>query len=162
MDIFLPCLYSFLACIFFCFIFNIKWNRMITASIGGALGWFTFLVLAGDIGNIYKFFIATVIISIYSEIMARIHKAPVTVFLIIAILPLVPGGDIYYTMLYCIRGDTSAFIQRGLYTLAIAGAMALGILFVSSLVRLWTTVFMRIPKNINIIKNGKPPDHGGF
>ena len=82
-------------------------------------------------------FIATVAITVYSEIMARIHKVPVTGYLLIALLPMVPGGGIYYTMEYCIAGNTQMFLETGLHTLGIAGALALGILLVSSLNRLW-------------------------
>ena len=53
-------------------------------------------------------------------------KAPVTGFLTIGILPLVPGGGIYYTMEYCVSGQTSQFIETGIHTFAIAGALAVG------------------------------------
>ena len=58
-------------------------------------------------------------------------------FLTIGILPLVPGGGIYYTMEYCVSGQTSQFIETGIHTFAIAGALAVGVLIVSSLVRLF-------------------------
>ena len=57
--------------------------------------------------------------------------------LTIGILPLVPGGGIYYTMEYCVSGQTSQFIETGIHTFAIAGALAVGVLIVSSLVRLF-------------------------
>ena len=75
--------------------------------------------------------------SAYAEVMARVFKAPVTGFLTIGILPLVPGGGIYYTMEYCVSGETSQFIETGIHTFAIAGALAIGVLVVSSLVRLF-------------------------
>jgi uncharacterized membrane protein YjjB (DUF3815 family) len=87
-----------------------------------------------------QFFVATIAISIYSEIMARVHKAPVTGYLLVSLLPLVPGGGIYYTMEYCIIGNTEMFLETGIHTLGIAGALALGILLVSSFVRLWHIV----------------------
>jgi len=68
--------------------------------------------------------------------MARIRKAPVTIFQIIAMLPLVPGSGIYHTMEYAIAGNTNLFLETGIHTLAIAGALSIGIILVSSLVRL--------------------------
>ena len=143
MEIFLPCLYSFTACFAYCIICNIRGKFMFPAALGGAVGWF-FYLCSGAVGNdIFQYFIAAISISIYSEIFARIHKAPVTVFLICSLLPLVPGGGIYYTMEYCINGDTTAFTQTGMHTMAIFGVLALGILLVSSMFRLWKIIWSR-------------------
>ena len=84
------------------------------------------------------------VISIYAEIMARVCKVPVTLFLTTAVLPLVPGGGMYYTMEYCVQGEMQLFAETGLHTLALAGAIALGIMLVSSLVRMWKV--MKAPK----------------
>ena len=72
--------------------------------------------------------------------MARVNRAPVTGFLLVGLLPLVPGGGIYYTMEYGISGDTINFLQTGLHTFGIAGSLALGILVVSSIVRFYHVV----------------------
>ena len=95
-------------------------------------------VACGFLGNdLAQYLISTIIVSAYAEVMARVFKAPVTGFLTIGILPLVPGGGIYYTMEYCVSGQTSQFIETGIHTFAIAGALAVGVLIVSSLVRLF-------------------------
>ncbi len=144
-EIFLSCLYSLAACLGFCLVYNLRGMKMLFASLGGALGWLVYLLCAGMHNDVMQFFLATIALSIYAEIMARIHKTPVMVFLIIALLPLVPGSGIYYTMEYAINGDTAAFLETGLHTLAIAGSLALGILLVSSLVRLVTKVWQHAP-----------------
>lgn len=137
MEHFLPCLYAFAACAAFSVAFNMRGKTLIFASLGGALGWFVYLLWNPLQNDILQFFLGTVAISIYSEIMARMHKAPVTGYLLVALLPMVPGGGIYYTMEYCIIGNTDLFLETGLHTLGIAGALAMGILLVSSFVRLW-------------------------
>ena len=143
MDILLPCLYAFLACIAFSIWYNVSLKRIPLTCLGGALGWMTYLLL--DIpSDVVKYLIATVVISIYAEIMARICKVPVTLFLTTAVLPLVPGGGMYYTMEYCVQGEMQLFAETGLHTLALAGAIALGIMLVSSLVRMWKV--MKAPK----------------
>ena len=68
--------------------------------------------------------------------MARVMKAPATIFLIVGIIPLVPGGGLYYTMEALLSGDTALFAQTGLETAACAGAIAVGVSMVSSLARL--------------------------
>lgn len=140
MNYFLPCLYAFAACLGFSVVFNMRGKILLFASLGGALGWLVYLLCGPAQNDILQFFLATIAISVYSEIMARVHRAPVTGYLLVSLLPLVPGGGIYYTMEYCIIGNTEMFLETGIHTLGIAGALALGILLVSSFVRLWHIV----------------------
>lgn len=141
MEIFLSCLYSFLACIGFCIIFNIRGKMVFYASLGGVFGWLAFELFAFLGSDLSQYFISTVVISMYAEIMARIHKVPVTIYLIAALIPLVPGSGIYYTMEYFIDGNIEAFLSTFVHTIAIAGCLAFGILLVSSLVRLWHKIY---------------------
>lgn len=125
----------------FCILFNFrKKQHIVFASLGGVLSWFVYLCTAMVGSVIFRNFLASIALTVYSEIMARRFKAPVTGFLLISIIPLVPGGGIYYTMEYCIRGDTANFLETGLNTFGIAGAIAVGVLLVSSAVRLWYTI----------------------
>ena len=135
MSYILPCLYAFVACFGFAITYNIRWKRLVPVCIGGALGWGIYLLLK-DYGDVLAYFVATVFISIYSELMARICKVPVIVFLTTAVLPLVPGGGMYYTMEYCVQKETLLFIETGLHTLALAGAIVLGIMTVTTVVRM--------------------------
>lgn len=135
--------YTFLACFSFCFIFKFhKPHQMIAAAAGGMLSWVIYVALAFLDNDLAQYLISTIIVSAYAEVMARAFKAPVTGFLTIGILPLVPGGGIYYTMEYCVSGQTSLFIETGIHTFAIAGALAVGVLIVSSLVRLFQMMRM--------------------
>ena len=43
------------------------------------------------------------------------------IFLVCALIPLVPGGGMYRTMLAAIRGDAQQTLNMGLQTLSIAG-----------------------------------------
>ena len=141
-ELILPCFYALVACVGFCIVSNIPKKAIFFAAFGGAFGWCVYLLCAGAHSDIFQYFAAAVAVSIYSEIMARVHKSPVTLYLICSLLPLVPGGGIYYTMEYCINGNTDAFLQTGLHTMAIAGVLALGVIFVSSTVRLWKIIHL--------------------
>ena len=135
---FVQCVCAFFACIGFGFLFNVRGRMIVTTALGGALGWLTDVVMASFIvSDIPRYFAATLVISIYAEVMARVDKVPVIVYLIIALLPLVPGSGMYYTMDYWLNGDEVAFVTTGSHTIMIAGALALGVVLVSSLVRLW-------------------------
>ena len=123
----------------FSIFFNIHGSGVVVCGLGGALGWLVYLLSAPLFhSDVLQSFFAAIAISAYSEIMSRIRKCPVTGYLLVAFFPLVPGGGIYYTMEYAINGETQQFIETGLHTLGVAGSLAVGVLLVSSAVRMWT------------------------
>ncbi len=127
---------SFLASLGFGIIFNIKGKNLIFASIGGAISWFSYLYLKENyVGDILSLFISSILFSIYSEICARLLKTPVTTLVICALIPLVPGSGMYYTMYETISGNISRAVELGLNTLASAGTLALGVIFVSTITK---------------------------
>lgn len=136
-ELLLPCLYAFAACFAFAVLFNIHGFGLVICGIGGMLGWAVYLLTAARFQSpVMQSFFAALVISAYSEVMSRVRKCPVTGYLLIAFFPLVPGGGIYYTMKYCMAGQTELFYAKGMETLGIAGALALGVLLVSSAFRM--------------------------
>ena len=132
-----PCLWAFCACAGFCLLFNIRGKTLLWSSLGGTLGWLVYTLASPLANDILQYFLATVATAVYSELMARVMKKPATGFQIVALLPLVPGGGIFYTMEYCVIGNNAMFLSTGLHTLGIAGSLAMGVLLVSSIVRLF-------------------------
>ncbi len=63
----------------------------------------------------------------YAEALALLLKAPATLFLTPAILPLVPGGSLYETMSHVVRGEMELARSCGNATLSTALAIAVGI-----------------------------------
>lgn len=129
-------IYAYIACLAFTLIYNMRGQFVLLAPLGGSIAWIVYNIMGYTENDILQNFIAIMMAALFSEIMARIHKAPVTMFLVVGLLPLVPGAGIYYTMEYCVAGNQYAFTQSLVHTLAIAGALALGIVLVSSLFRL--------------------------
>ena len=74
--------------------------------------------------------------SIYAEVFARVHKTPVTIYLVAGLISLVPGSGIYRTMEYCVMGENQLFWETGLYTLEIASVIGFAMICVSSVVRI--------------------------
>lgn len=143
MERFLPCLYAFLGCGAFCFIFELRrWWYILSAAATGAVAWLVYLSLPG-LTDVNRYLLATIAVAVLSEIFARLYKTPATVFLIIGIIPLVPGGGIYYTMESLINGDLLLFVRYGMETAASAGAIAVGCSLVSSVSRLTAAIRRR-------------------
>ena len=110
---------------------------------GGGGGGAVCLLCAFTGSDIVQYFAGAVAVALYAEVMARLLKAPATGFLVVGILPFVPGGGIYYTMEYCLSGNTQLFLSTGIHTFGVAGAVAVGLLLASSLVRLALPLFQR-------------------
>lgn len=142
-DYLLPCFYAFVACAAFCVLHNIH-AGVLVCSLGGALGWLVYLLAAPLVhSDLMQSFLAALFISAYAETMARIRKCPVTGYLLVAFFPLVPGGGIYYTMEHAINGETDLFLAVGMHTLGLAGSLAVGVLLVSSFVRMLNAIRRR-------------------
>lgn len=127
-----PCLCAFAACLGFTLVFNIHGKGRLICGVGGALGWLVYLLLGQ---SVTAAFFAAAAVGIWSESMSRIRRCPVTGYLLVALLPLVPGGGIYYAMRACLEGDTDLFVEDLLDTFGIAAALAVGSMLASSVFR---------------------------
>ncbi len=135
-NLLLPMLIAFVSCIGFCMIFNIRDTNMIIAAVGGALAWAVYLIVDQYGDSVMANFMGGIFVSLYAEIVARIRRCPSTCILIIGLLPLVPGSGIYYTMKFYVQSQYADFAERGMATLTAAGAIALGVMLVISMVRM--------------------------
>lgn len=135
---------AFIATFGFGILFNIKGKKLLFAALGGGLSWFCYsLPLSLGLSEVSSLFISSLIFSTYSEVLARVLKTPVTSFVICALIPLVPGSGMYYTMLATINGELQRAVHLGINTLANAGTLALGVIFISTI----TSLIFRAKRN---------------
>lgn len=131
-----------LACIIGCsgfaFLFNVRGRGVVLCVLGAVMCWgvYSLVILAGGDDNA-AMLLGSIFAAIYAEIMARVRKCPAIGFLVMALLPLIPGSALYYTMNYAVRGEMGLFAQQGMKTIVLAGLMAAGVLLVSTSVRMW-------------------------
>lgn len=124
---------SILASFGFALLFNIRGDKLITAAlIGGAGGVAYFFSQSIGYSQVMALFIGSIVISLLSEIFARVMKCPVTTFLICALILLVPGGGMYYTMLEVVRGNIEGAFILGVDTIIQACSIVIGCMLVSS------------------------------
>ena len=127
---------SFFGSVGYACTFNTGGKRLIGAGFGGFIGWAAYLTAGYFMfSEPMKYFIAAIVINIYAEIMAVSQKAPSTVFLVSAIMPLVPGGMLYRTMRFAVTKRWGDFGKLGVETISIALALALGMLIANSVIK---------------------------
>ena len=138
---------GFIGSLCFGILFNIRGKRLAAASFGGLLSLGLFLMASRLIPNEpIDYFIVAVAVSLYSEIMARILKTPATPITTTSLIPLIPGGSLYYTMTSALESDFNDFLGKAVSTLKLAGALALGIILVTTLSQI---LFKHIAKRNN-------------
>ena len=120
-------------------LFHLRRTRLLIATIGGLMSWTVFLVLAPLFpSEAVRYFFSAAAVTIYAEVFARVIKTPTTTFLVPSLIPLIPGGSLYYTMNYAVQGEMELFASKGMFTAAIAGVMAVGILLGSTGFRMYS------------------------
>ena len=129
---------SCIGCAGFTIVFNVHGKGAPLCALGGGLTWIVYLIvicLGGSdlIGN----FVAALFTGIYAETMARIRKHPAISYLVVSLLPLIPGGAIYRTVKFSVRGNMTQFASSGLHTAAVAGIIAVGVLMASTIFRMF-------------------------
>ena len=126
---------AFIGVIGFGIVLEVQKKYLIYAGIAGAIGWTAYLICQQEMpaGGM---FVSSFCIALLSQIFARKLRCPVTVFLIPAIYPSVPGAGIYRTVYYIIMGESSLAGHYLLDTLTTAGMIALGIYIVDILWKL--------------------------
>ena len=114
----------------FAVLFNIKGWKLVYIAAGGAISYSCYLCVCALLeSQILALLIATAVTALIAEILARVLKAPAVPMLI----PLVPGGDLYDTMNYLVRGIEEDFAASSLLVLKKAAAIAFGIILITSL-----------------------------
>lgn len=121
----------------FALLFRVRPCHLPMATLGGALSWLTYLLVWEGTGSIFfSTLVAAVVVCLWSEGLARLRKAPANIFLLPGIIPLLPGGALYYTMSGIVSGDWSLAMIKGLATVHMALGIAGGIIIGSEVVRL--------------------------
>lgn len=108
--------------------FRVREKNVAASTAAGIIGWAIYLLIFYFTEQLFlSNFVAAFLVYLYAEIMARILKAPSNIFLIPGIIPLLPGGTLYYTMQAIVEGDRDIAVLQGTQTAIITVGIAAGI-----------------------------------
>ena len=121
-----------IATISFGITFQMPRRHYLACGLTGAVGWMVYILCYDLLGVTapVAVLIATLPLTLCARFFSVYHKAPVTVFLLPGIFPLVPGAGIYYTAYYFIQSNNALALSNGISTFKIAVALATGIALV--------------------------------
>ena len=123
-----------LATLGFSILFYIHPRRLVVATLGGVLTTGIYLLGVRYIGGeLFPNLLGALVGAGFSEIMGRLTKVPVPIYMVPCVIPLVPGGGLYETMFNFVAGNYAAAATAGMRTLQIALGIAGGIVIASVL-----------------------------
>lgn len=130
---------SFFGSLGFALVFNVRKKNLLPCSLGGVICCGVYLIFFDALNE--HLFLASLAAGaacqIYAEILARLLKAPATVFYITALIPMIPGGLLYRTMDAAVSRDWSQFARRGAETVYTTLGLAIGLSLVSGMLHLF-------------------------
>ena len=136
----LQCISAVVACVGFAIVFNVHGKGFILCVLGGGVVWSVYSICSHfGFSDPLCYFIAALASGLYSELMARIRKHPATAYLVISLMPMFPGAGVYYATKFFVQSDMASCAAKGSATIAIAGAIAIGVLTVSTLFRMYSS-----------------------
>lgn len=134
----------------FGFLFHIRGKKLFLAMLSGVVGWAVYHAAGlGGFSESICYFFAAAAVTGYSEIFARVEKTPTTTFLAPGMIPLVPGGGLYYSMNYAMKEEWPLFAQTALNTLELAAFIAIGIIAATAAARIFFSVWYAAKKMQN-------------
>ena len=116
----------------FALLFGLRAKHLAPAALGGMITWGIYLGVHALIPSLFLANLCASIFAVtYAELMAHLQKCPATLFVIPGVVPLVPGGALYYAMDCAVKGNLTGAGAHAHQTLIIALAIAAGISFVT-------------------------------
>jgi uncharacterized membrane protein YjjB (DUF3815 family) len=128
-------------------LFNVRGKRLIAVAVGGGAAWALYLLFFSITESLgISYFLVSLMLALYGEIMARCFKCPALLFISPSLIPLVPGASLYYTMSHALSQNTENFLSSALTTVIAAAALAVGIIVATILTKLVTKIYGNIIK----------------
>jgi len=134
----LSILSAFISTIGFAIVFHTQKKHLLVCGGIGAIGWAIYLLgESRGFSVLLSTFLATLLVSELSYLLAKKLKTPITIFLIAGIIPLVPGLPLYRTMYSLMLSDYTVSLTYAILTFEIAGSIAGAIVIISLFPLLW-------------------------
>lgn len=112
----------------FALIFRQRMRFLPLAALGGLFNWGVYLLLHHLTAQLFlSCLVASAMSAVYAEVLAKRLRAPTTVFLVPAVIPSIPGSNLYYTMSAAVAGDLPLVLSNAIGTVQWAFGIAGGI-----------------------------------
>lgn len=119
---------SILGTVGFAMLIHAPVKSLLPASLVGGLSYIAFWLMTGaGIPDPMAMFVSAMMGSVLAQLLARRMRMIATIFILLAIVPLVPGLGLYRFMELLGSGDTAGGAQVGVAAMTSIATLALGI-----------------------------------
>lgn len=123
---------SFFSSLGFGTVFRMERKYLLIAGLSGGLTRIVYLLLSQVTSEMFIIcFLSAVAASVFSEIMAVRTKNPSTVFIYPSIVPLLPGGTLYYSIVGLMLQDTGMVAENLVPCLHSLAGLGIGFIVIS-------------------------------
>ncbi len=137
----------------FAVLFEVRPRHLFSIAFGGLCTYTVEqLCLSFNLSLLFGAFLASCTAALFSEIFARIEKAPTTVFLLPCLIPILPGISLYNSLNSLVIGNTEVAFNHLLSSASVAAGLALGISVVSVAVGISAEIIARVKNRRKIAK----------
>lgn len=126
---------AFIGTVGFSALFGAPRKYYLSCGVAGMLGWALYLLLVRDttLSVVGAAFFAALLVAAISHLLAGVRHCPVTVFLICGIIPLVPGGGVFWTAYHLEANHLQLAATTGFVALKVTIAIAGGIILATAI-----------------------------
>ena len=133
----------------FALLFQTKGKKLYLIASGGAISWIVYLFFyVRNNDPVISTLLSTIVVAAIAELAARMIKTPVIILLVPMLIPLIPGGNLYYAMHNLLLGQSEESTHYLQLALEEAGAIAGGIILLAFITQI-------ITKTKNYVSNVK-------
>ena len=125
---------AFMACLFFAIVYNTPKRELIFCALFGGLAYGLYYYLGHFFGyGVMANFCGALLIAVLARITSEHRQIPIMVYVLPAVFPLSPGGNMYRAGYALIKSDIFTFIEQSVICIKIVGVCVIAILLVLSL-----------------------------
>ena len=115
--------------------------------LSGCASWGLYLLLGAVLSNdVTRYFIVSMALTFYAEIMARVKKNAGYSLYYLCGNPSDSGGSLYNTMHCAAEGKWAEFSETGIHTLLLAAAIAVGILCMMTILHIYAVAVQNLKR----------------
>lgn len=127
---------AFIGTMGFAVLFGTPRRYYLTCGLTGMVGWAVYIMLNSQFSLAGAAFFGALAVALTSTLLAVWRKCPTTVFLICGIIPLVPGGSIFWTAYHLVANHLRLAATTGFTAIKVTIAIAGGIIIAAAIFNL--------------------------
>lgn len=111
----------------FAALYHVRGRFYFSVAAGGAICWAVYLAALKQVDSVFwAGLFSSAATALFAEAAARWKKTPSSIFFVPCVIPLVPGGSLYYAISSAIQGNRHAALLYARDTILIAFSIAAG------------------------------------